>query len=481
MHVGVTFRIVGLLLMFFSATMIPPLFVSMFYQDGAHRVYIEAAAIIFSSGFALHLLFRRFQEALLTKDGFLVTVLCYVALGSFSALPFANSSVIGLSTIDALFESFSGLTTTGATVITGIETLPESLRYYRQQLQWLGGMGIIVLAVAILPMLGIGGMQLYRTEAPGPIKDSKLTPRIKQTALALWSIYLFLTLACCFFYWVAGMSFFQAVCHSFSTVAIGGFSTFDASLGHFDSPAIETVAIVFMLLSAINFALHFFCYRDKSLKLYWRDEEVRSFFMLIVIVTGAVTIVLAQSNDAALHSFRLGAFHVVSMLTTTGFVTEDFSQWPNILPYLLIFGAFVGACAGSTGGGLKVIRVLLIYKQGLREIHRLIHPNAIFPIKISQRVMRDNVMEAVWGFCAIYVFIFVVLLLMLLGDGNDFLTAFSAVGASINNLGPGLGEVTHTYAGLPDLSKIALISGMVLGRLEIFTVLVLLTSLYWRK
>ena len=481
MRVGVTFRIVGLLLMFFSATMIPPLFVSLFYTDGAHAVFIESAAIIFSCGFALHLLFRRFQEALRTKDGFLVTVLCYVALGSFSALPFADTAVISLGIVDALFESFSGLTTTGATVITGIETLPESLRYYRQQLQWLGGMGIIVLAVSILPMLGVGGMQLYRTEAPGPIKDSKLTPRIKQTALALWSIYVLLTIACCLAYWAAGMSLFQAICHSFSTVAIGGFSTFDASLGHFDSAAIEAVAIVFMLLSGVNFALHFFCYRDKSLKLYWRDEEVRSFFALIVIVTAAVTLVLSQFNDATLHSFRLGAFHVVSMLTTTGFVTEDFSQWPNILPYLLILGAFVGACAGSTGGGLKVIRVLLIYKQGLREIHRLIHPNAIFPIKISQRVMRDNVMEAVWGFCAIYVFIFVVLLLMLLSDGNDFLTAFSAVAASINNLGPGLGAVTHTYAGLADLSKIALIGGMVLGRLEIFTVLVLLTGLYWRK
>ena len=481
MRLGVTFRIVGGLLMFFSATMLPPLFVSVFYQDGAHAIFIKAAAVIFASGFSLWLLFRPFTEALRTKDGFLVTVLCYITLGCFSALPFTDSPNTALSLVDALFESFSGLTTTGATVMIGLESLPQSLLYYRQQLQWLGGMGIIVLAVAVLPMLGIGGMQLYRTETPGPVKDSKLTPRIKQTAMALWSIYLSLTIACCLAYWVAGMSFFQALCHSFSTVAIGGFSTFDASLGHFDSPAIEIVAIIFMLLSSLNFALHFFCYRDRSLRSYWRDEEVRSFFIFILIAILIATAILAGSSDDGWQSFRLAAFHVVSMLTTTGFVTDNFAEWPNIVPYLLILGAFVGACAGSTGGGLKVIRVLLLYKQGLREIHRLIHPNAIFPIKISHRVMTDNVMEAVWGFCSIYVFVFVLLLLVLLGTGADFLTAFSSVAAALNNLGPGLGSVAENYASLTDPAKSAMVVGMVLGRLEIFTILVLFTGMYWRK
>ena len=481
MRLGVTLRIVGGLLMFFSATMLPPLFVSVFFQDGAHRIFLTAAAIIFISGLGLYLVFRKFTEELRTKDGFLVTVLCYLTLGSFSALPFAGEAVSGLSNIDALFESFSGLTTTGATVILGLEHLPESILFYRQQLQWLGGMGIIVLAVAILPMLGIGGMQLYRTETPGPVKDSKLTPRIKQTALALWSIYIALTLACCLAYYLAGMSFFQALCHSFSTVAIGGFSTFDASLGHFDSAAIETVAIVFMLLSSINFALHFFCFRDRSLKSYWRDEEVRSFFLFVLAGVTLVTIVLANETETGLEAFRLGIFHTVSMLTTTGFVTTDFSSWPNVLPYLLILGAFVGACAGSTGGGLKMIRVLLIYKQGLREIHRLIHPNAVFPIKVSHRVIGDNIMEAVWGFCSIYLFLFLVLLLVLLGTGLDFLTAFSSVAAAINNLRPGLGDVSQTYASLSDTAKFTLIVGMVAGRLEIFTILVLFSSLYWQK
>jgi trk system potassium uptake protein TrkH len=236
-----------------------------------------------------------------------------------------------------------------------------------------------------------------------------------------------------------------------------------------------------MLLSSLNFALHFFCYRDRSLRSYWRDEEVRSFFIFILIAILIATLILAASSDDGLQSFRLAAFHVVSMLTTTGFVTDNFAEWPNIVPYLLILGAFVGACAGSTGGGLKVIRVLLLYKQGLREIYRLIHPNAIFPIKISHRVMTDNVMEAVWGFCSIYVFVFVLLLLVLLGTGADFLTAFSAVAAALNNLGPGLGSVAENYASLTDPAKGAMVVGMVLGRLEIFTILVLFTGMYWRK
>jgi trk system potassium uptake protein TrkH len=481
MRLGVTFRIVGRLLMFFSLTMLPPLFVSVFYEDGAHGTFIYAACIIFASGFALNLCFRQFKEELRTKDGFLVTVLCYLTLGSFSALPFASGAIAGLSVVDALFESFSGLTTTGATVLSGLEYLPASILFYRQQLQWLGGMGIIVLAVAILPMLGIGGMQLYRTETPGPVKDSKLTPRIKQTAIALWSIYLSLTLACCFAYYLAGMNFFQALCHSFSTVAIGGFSTFDASLGHFDSASIEMVAMIFMLLSSINFALHFFSFRDRTLKSYWRDEEVRTFFLFMVAAVAVVTMILASETGTGTSALRLAAFHTVSMLTTTGFVTDHFASWPNVLPYLLILGAFVGACAGSTGGGLKMIRVLLIYKQGLREVHRLIHPNAVFPIKVSQRVIGEPVMEAVWGFCSIYLFLFLVLLIILLGTGLDFLTAFSAVAAAINNLGPGLGDVAETYLAITDTAKISLIVGMVAGRLEIFTILVLFSSLYWRK
>jgi len=481
MHIALIFRILGMLLMMFSLTLFTPIAVSLWYGDGVYPAFFVAFAITAVSGALMWMPTAKRQADLRTRDGFLITSLFWAVLGLFGALPFLLAPNPELTVSDAVFESLSGLTTTGATVITGLDDLPKSILFYRQQLQWLGGIGIIVIAVAILPMLGIGGMQLYRTETPGPVKDSKLTPRIKQTAIALWSIYLSLTLACCFAYYLAGMNFFQALCHSFSTVAIGGFSTFDASLGHFDSASIEMVAMIFMLLSSINFALHFFSFRDRTLKSYWRDEEVRTFFLFMVAAVAVVTMILASETGTGTSALRLAAFHTVSMLTTTGFVTDHFASWPNVLPYLLILGAFVGACAGSTGGGLKMIRVLLIYKQGLREVHRLIHPNAVFPIKVSQRVIGEPVMEAVWGFCSIYLFLFLVLLIILLGTGLDFLTAFSAVAAAINNLGPGLGDVAETYLAITDTAKISLIVGMVAGRLEIFTILVLFSSLYWRK
>lgn len=481
MQIGVTFRILGALLLFFSATMLPPMIVSLYYQDGAYEVFLKSMMTIFLSGATLWFVFRNYQKELKTRDGFLITVLCYLALGCFSALPFSDSSLLDLELADAFFESFSGLTTTGGTVIVGLDQLPESILYYRQQLQWLGGMGIIVLAVAILPMLGIGGMQLYRAETPGPIKDSKLTPRIKQTAIALWSIYVSLTVLCAIAYWIAGMTLFDAVCHSFSTIAIGGFSTHDASIGYFNSPAIETVAVVFMLISGLNFALHFFTVRDRSIRHYFQDEEVRFYLAIIFAAIVITTIILATTLNDGATALRQAIFQVVSIFTTTGFATTQFSEWPSILPYLLILGAFAGACAGSTGGGLKIIRVLLIYKQGLREIYRLIHPNAIFPIKVSGRKMTDNVIDAVWGFFSIYILLFIVLLLSLIATDLDFVTAFSAVGSAMNNLGPGLGKVAENYSEISSTAKFLLCLGMVLGRLEIFTILVLFTTMFWRK
>ena len=409
-------------------------------------------------------------------------MLYYLALGIFGALPFVDDQGPDLSLPDGLFESFSGLTTTGATVIIGLEQLPESILFYRQQLQWLGGMGIIVLAVAILPMLGVGGMQLYRAETPGPVKDSKLTPRIKETALALWSIYLGLTMACALAFWAAGMSLFDAICHSFSTVAIGGFSTHDASIGYFDSALIESIAIGFMILAGINFGLHFFAFKERSAGVYLKDDEVK-FYLSILLVASAVIILglwyetSADTGDA----IRLGLFHIVSVFTTTGFTTDDFAGWPGMLPYLVFFGAFTGACAGSTGGGMKVIRVLLICKQGLREVHRLIHPNAVFPIKVNQRRMPEQIMESVWGFFSVYVIVFLFMQLALIMTGMDFVSAFSAVGATINNLGPGLGQVAQNYAGITDSAKVMLCFTMMLGRLEIFTLLVLFSPMFWRK
>ncbi len=482
MHIQIAIRVLGILMMLFSITMIPPIIVSLIYQDGIEIIFLRALAITFTAGFFLWLTCHRYDADLRIKDGFLITVLYYLALGIFGALPFVDDQGPDLSLPDGLFESFSGLTTTGATVIIGLEQLPESILFYRQQLQWLGGMGIIVLAVAILPMLGVGGMQLYRAETPGPVKDSKLTPRIKETALALWSIYLGLTTACALAFWAAGMSLFDAICHSFSTVAIGGFSTHDASIGYFDSALIESIAIGFMILAGINFGLHFFAFKERSAGVYLKDDEVK-FYLSILLVASAVIILglwyetSADTGDA----IRLGLFHIVSVFTTTGFTTDDFAGWPGMLPYLVFFGAFTGACAGSTGGGMKVIRVLLICKQGLREVHRLIHPNAVFPIKVNQRRMPEQIMESVWGFFSVYVIVFLFMQLALIMTGMDFVSAFSAVGATINNLGPGLGQVAQNYAGITDSAKVMLCFTMMLGRLEIFTLLVLFSPMFWRK
>jgi trk system potassium uptake protein TrkH len=384
---------------------------------------------------------------------------------------------------DAMFESVSGLTTTGATVITRIDDLPMSILYYRQQLQWLGGMGIIVLAVAVLPMLGIGGMQLYRAETPGPIKDNKLTPRITETAKALWYIYLGLTVACALAYWVAGMSLFDAVGHAFSTVAIGGFSTHDASIGHFNSPLIDIIAVVFMFLAAINFSLHFLALRHRSVMGYLRDSEFRFYVLLLssVIVITVLGLYLTETYDRWQDALVNGLFQAVSIGTTAGFTTAEFYNWPGFIAILLLFSSFVGGCAGSTGGGIKVIRVLLLVKQGMREITRLIHPNAKIPVRLGDKTVSSRVVEAVWGFFALYVASFTVMYLALATTGLDLMTAFSAVAACINNLGPGLSDVGAHYADMHDPGKWILCFAMLLGRLEIFTLLVLLTPAFWRR
>jgi len=403
-------------------------------------------------------------------------------LGLAGSLPLYLSDVTNVSFVDAVFESVSGLTTTGATVITGLDMLPESILFYRQQLQWLGGIGIIVIAVAILPMLGIGGMQLYRAETPGPVKDSKLTPRITSTAKVLFLIYLSLTVVCGLLYYIAGMTAFDAIGHAFTTVAIGGFSTHDASMAFFDNHWIYLIAIIFMILSGINFALHFVAWRTKNIVHYWRDSESQ-FYLLCILIGIFITVSYLYFT----HSYNfsdsliLGAFELVSILTTTGFGVADYSQWPTFLPFMLFMFAFMGGCGGSTAGGMKVMRVILIFKQGLREIHRLIHPNAVIPIKVDKKPVPDRVVEAVWGFFAVYVISFVAIFMILLATGLDFTTAFSAVGATINNLGPGLGDVAAHYGGINDLAKWVLCFSMLLGRLEIFTLLVLLTPAFWKN
>jgi trk system potassium uptake protein TrkH len=477
-------RILGLLLMLFSTTMLPPIFVSWLYGDGFHNSFLLAFGLTFLTGTLAWLPVRKVRKELRLRDGFMVVVMFWTVLGLFGALPFAVGAEPNLSITDAVFESISGLTTTGATVITGIDHLPHSMLFYRQQLQWLGGMGIIVLAVAILPMLGIGGMQLYRAETPGPMKDNKLTPRITETAKALWYIYLGLTISCTIAYWLAGMSFFDAVSHAFSTVAIGGFSTHDASMGYFQNqPLIELVAIIFMFLSGINFALHFLAWRGMNLKPYFHDAEFKTYLTLLAVIAVITTFYLhinatfSDFNHALLH----GVFQVVSIGTTTGFTTSNYALWPGFLPVLLLFASFIGGCAGSTGGGMKVIRFLLLLKQGMREVNRLVHPNAVIPIKVGGKPLPERVVDSVWGFFATYVAIFSIILLLLMLAGLDQVTAFSAVAATMNNLGPGLGDVALNYSSIPDFTKWVLCFAMLLGRLEIFTLLVLLTPAFWRK
>lgn len=482
MHFSIIFKVLGILLMLFSLAMLPPIGIALFYHEQTIYAFLAAFGITFVTGIVAWFPVHRIKQDLRTKDGFLITSLFWAVLALFGALPLLIADATQLSVADAMFESLSGLTTTGATVMSGLEHLPRSILFYRQELQWLGGIGIIVIAVAILPMLGIGGMQLYRAETPGPVKDRKLTPRITETAKALFAMYVALTLACTVAYWLAGMSLFDAISHAFSTVAIGGFSTYDASIGHFDSPAVMLVCIVFMLLSGVNFALHFFAWQGRSIEHYFSDPEFRFYMKVSFGATIVVVLYLVHSHTYGINEGILkGSFEVVSILTTTGFGVADFSMWPTFLPLMIFMLAFMGGCAGSTAGGMKVIRVLLMLKQGMRELHHLVHPNGIFPIKIGNKTVSNRVVEAVWGFFAIYVMSFFAMCLMLLATGLDFTTAFSAVGACMNNLGPGLGGVAENYAQISDTAKWILCFAMLLGRLEVFTLLVLFTPAFWRR
>ena len=482
MHIAVISRILGMLLMVFSLTLSTPIAISLWYGDGTHHAFLIAFVITLVSGAIMWLPVAKQKNDLRTRDGFLITSLFWIVLGLFGALPFVLVPNPELSISDAVFESVSGLTTTGATVIKGLDDLPKSILFYRAQLQWLGGIGIIVIAVAILPMLGIGGMQLYRTETPGPVKDSKLTPRITETAKALFLIYFILTASCAVAYWLAGMSEFDAICHAFSTVAIGGFSTHDASIGYFNSSPIMLIASFYMLFAGLNFALHFHAIRHKSVIHYIADSESRFYFYTILGITAITILCLFFTNEYSSigESFIHGLFQTISITTTSGFTTADFSSWPIFLPVLLIMLSIMGGCAGSTGGGMKAVRIMLIAKQGVRELAQLVHPNAVIPLKVGNRRVEAKVVSAVWSFVAVYMFSSIIILVLLMATGMNFLTAFSAVIASINNLGASIGDVSANYGSVSATAKWILSFSMILGRLEIFTLLVLFTPAFWR-
>jgi len=481
MQFSIVFKAIGILLMVFSLTQLPPIVVDAIYQQQEALSFAVAFALTFSSGLLLYLPFRKSTKDFRIREGILVVVSFWFVLSLFATIPFLLSESLRMSFSDAFFESMSGLTTTGATVLSGLDDLPMAILYYRQQLQWLGGMGIIVLAVAILPMLGVGGMELYHAESSGISKD-RLTPKLTQTAKALWKIYLSFTVICAVAYYLAGMDIFDAIGHSYSTVAIGGFSTHDLSIGYFDNIAIESVAVVFMFLAGINFSLHFFVWRKKNVLAFFKDSEFQTYLLLLSVLIALVTLYLLNSGhyQTTQEALRYGVFQSVSIATTTGFASTNYSLWPLILPVLLIFSSFIGACAGSTGGGIKVVRVLLMFKLAMKEIKKFIHPNAQINIKLNQRSVSESTLISVWGFFSLYVIAFIFIMVALMFTGMDQVTAFSATTASINNLGPGLGDVAENYGAISESAKWILSFSMLLGRLEILTLMALLHKAFWR-
>ena len=468
----------SVLVLFFSFSYIFPIVVSIIFDDGALHIFVKTLIAISLIGIIGLAATRNINNELSQKDGFVIIVMFWVVLSVAGSIPFYLS---GMSIIDSFFESMSGITTTGATVISNIDALPESVLFYRQMLQWMGGMGLIVLAIAVMPLLGIGGGQIYKTEIPGAMGEQRLTPRIKETAQALWSIYLGLTIMCALLYYLGGMSAFDAISHAMSTVAIGGFSTHDESIGYFNSSTIEIICIIFMLLSAFSFTLHYFAiYKRKPLK-YFYDPEFRFFFSILLLVLAVSLFINSFTDYENSPNFKEIVFHSVSMITTTGFSISDTSDWPLSVSFLLLVGAFVGACSGSVGGGVKSWRVMIMLNHAYSNIMKMIHPNSVISLKIGSRSVDDEVATSVWGFFSIYVISFMILLLAVLTSGLDLESAFSAVGACLNNLGPGLGAVSENYSNISSFTKSILAFAMLLGRLEIFTLLVILTPMFWAK
>ena len=477
-------RVTGVLLMVMSATMLPPLAVNLIYHEGVARPFLMGLWITLASGALLWWPVRGAQVELKVRDGFLITVGFWTILSLFGAIPLYSAGLAWHSWSEAVFESVSGLTTTGATTVaSGIDQLPHALNFYRAQLQWLGGMGIIVLAVAILPMLGIGGMQLYKAETPGPMKDAKLTPRITGTARALWSVYVTLTVACGVCYWLLGMNAFDAICHAFSTLATGGFSTHDANIGWFNNMGIELACVFFMLAGASNFALHWHAWEDRSVRGYLGDTEFRTFCTLILGMGLLVCTPLYLSGlyDGIGETLRHGLFQLAAYATASGFRTADPTGWPVYVPMLLVLSTFMVCCAGGTGGGVKVVRLILFVKQAMRELLRLVHPNAEIAIKLDGKVVSNDIVYAIGGFFSVYIGFTVLLTFALMATGLDSVTALSAVAACINNAGPGLGLVHSSMASVSDPGKWVLIFAMLLGRLEVFTLLVIFTPAFWRR
>jgi len=475
-------KIIGVLTLFFGLTMIFPLLVGLYYRDASLIPLVKSMGITVAAGSILYLIFFKAKaEVISQREGMAIVAVGWTAVGLFGAIPFYLGDG-SFTFTDAVFESVSGFTTTGASVLTNIEAVSKGLLFWRSFIQWLGGMGIIVLSVAILPFLGVGGMQLYKAEVPSPVPD-KLKPRIRDTAMILWKVYALISVAEVVLLMLGGMSLFEALCHTFTTMPTGGFSTKNTSVAHYNSVYFDGVFIFFMLLAGINFSLHYQMMRGKPLA-FWRDSECRFFLGAVAIFTIVVSLdVFHTVYDTIGDALRYGAFQVVSIVTTTGYVTADYGQWPAMSQLILLMCMFLGASAGSTGGGMKCLRIMLCFKYCYKELFSLIHPHAVTHIKIGGKTVPEDVMRSVLGFLALYVGLFALSSVVLAGLGVDFTTSFSAVAATIGNIGPGFGAVgpVENFAGIPAAGKWLLVWCMLLGRLEIFTVIILLVPEFWRK
>ncbi|MDW7645028.1 MAG: TrkH family potassium uptake protein [Desulfuromonadales bacterium] len=480
MNVLLTFRILGAMLLFLSAAILVPIPFSFYFADGAAAAFGLASLVTLASGLAMFFGCRSEKE-LSVREGFAVVTFGWLFYALFGALPYLFSGAI-TNPVDACFETMSGFTTTGATILTAIEGLPQSVLLWRSLTQWLGGMGIIVMSLAILPMLGVGGMQLFKAEVPGPTAD-RLKPRIQDTAKLLWGVYVLLTSVETGLLMLGGMNFYEALSHSFSTLSSGGFSTRNASVAAYDNAYIDWVITFFMFLAGVNFALHFQALRGKLREVY-RNEE----FLFYLALTLGVTVILAFLNHGSVYTslvdnLRYSAFQTTSILTTTGFGTADYETWSVLSQYLLLFLMFVGGCAGSTGGGMKVARILLLFKHAMVGLYRLIHPRAIRLVKLGGKPVDREVMQAILGFFALYMGLFVFASFLMAATGMDVVSAGASVVATLGNIGPGIGSVgpVDNYAHIVPFGKLVLTACMLLGRLEIFTVLVLLFPSFWRK
>ncbi len=477
-------HVLGALLMFFSISYLMPIAASLIYADGTWMEFVDAMVAAFGLGALLFVAGWRNRRELKPRDGFLLVTLAWILMSAIATMPLMLV-IDGLSFTDAFFETMSGLSTTGATVLTGLEHLPPAVNIWRHELNWLGGMGIIVLAVAILPLLGVGGMQLYKAEVTGINKDSKLTARIGDTAKALWLVYFVITIACILSLKAVGMNWLDAICHAFAAMGLGGFSTYDDSIGHFDSPAIEAVLIFFMMVAALNFATHFLVWRERSLKVYLHDPEAKG----VVVTIVSSTLICAAYLDYHevypdfLTNLRHVAFNLVSIATDCGFASQDYDKWPIFVPLWMLFLSCVTVSSGSTGGGIKMIRTLILAQQALIELKRLVHPQIVAPLRVGDTVVPQQIASAVLGFIFLYILTMGELTFLLVASGLDFTSSISAIVACINNAGPGLNVVgpAQNYQALNDFQVWICSLAMLVGRLEVMTIFVLLTPTFWRK